>query len=130
MATDSANSPPRFRKLRIAWSVAWSLVAVLLLALWIRSYLRWDLIDSGDRPPNGGVSSLWGDVGFYIATEPARRPPLASLQWGSAPIDKIQRQNRWLPSFKANDRLTSLSLPYWLLFVTTAFAACLPRLRW
>jgi hypothetical protein len=28
----------RFRKLRIAWSLAWGLVAVLLIALWVRSY--------------------------------------------------------------------------------------------
>jgi hypothetical protein len=28
----------RFRKLRIAWSVFWGLAAVLLIALWVRSY--------------------------------------------------------------------------------------------
>jgi hypothetical protein len=28
----------RFRKLRIAWSVVWGLLAVLLIALWVRSY--------------------------------------------------------------------------------------------
>jgi hypothetical protein len=30
----------RFRKLRIAWSVAWGVVAVLLIVLWVRSYDR------------------------------------------------------------------------------------------
>ena len=29
---------PRNRKLRIAWSAAWAIVAVLLIALWVRSY--------------------------------------------------------------------------------------------
>jgi hypothetical protein len=28
----------RFRKLRIAWSVAWGIACVLLLVLWVRSY--------------------------------------------------------------------------------------------
>ena len=28
----------KYRKLRIAWSVAWGMVAVLLCALWLRSY--------------------------------------------------------------------------------------------
>ena len=28
----------RFRKLRIAWSVAWGIIAVLLCVLWVRSY--------------------------------------------------------------------------------------------
>ena len=32
----------RFRKLRIAWSVGWGVVAVLLVVLWVRSYWRVD----------------------------------------------------------------------------------------
>src|SRR4029079_3358407 len=28
----------RYRKLRIAWSVAWGVVAVLLIVLWVQSY--------------------------------------------------------------------------------------------
>ena len=28
----------KYRKLRIAWSVAWGLLAVLLFVLWVRSY--------------------------------------------------------------------------------------------
>jgi hypothetical protein len=34
----------RFRKLRIAWSVAWGVVAVLLCVLWVRSYWWFDPI--------------------------------------------------------------------------------------
>ena len=34
----------RFRKLRIAWSVAWGLLAVLPLVLWVQSYWREDVI--------------------------------------------------------------------------------------
>ena len=33
------HAPMKFRKLRIAWSVAWGVVAVLLCVLWVRSYL-------------------------------------------------------------------------------------------
>jgi hypothetical protein len=32
----------RFRKLRIAWSVVWGIVAVLLIVLWVRSYWCFD----------------------------------------------------------------------------------------
>jgi hypothetical protein len=42
----------RFRKLRIAWSVAWGLLAVLLVVLWVRSYWRIDILfrtDGGGR---------------------------------------------------------------------------------
>ena len=33
----------KFRKLRIAWSVAWGAVAVLLCALWVRNYWSGDV---------------------------------------------------------------------------------------
>ena len=32
----------KHRKLRIAWSVVWGIAAVLLIVLWVRSYLVWD----------------------------------------------------------------------------------------
>src|SRR5262245_41811296 len=38
----------RFRKLRIAWSVVWGVVAVLLVVLWVRSYFGCDLIQRVD----------------------------------------------------------------------------------
>jgi hypothetical protein len=34
----------RFRKLRIAWSVAWGIAAVLLIVLWVRSHRSCDYI--------------------------------------------------------------------------------------
>ena len=44
----------KYRKLRIAWSVAWGLLAVLLCVLWVRSYWWADFIcfdRSGDFEP-------------------------------------------------------------------------------
>src|SRR5690242_15343552 len=32
----------KYRKLRIAWSVVWGVVAALLIVLWVRSYLKVD----------------------------------------------------------------------------------------
>src|SRR5262245_22170631 len=34
----------RFRKLRIVWSVAWGIVAVLLIGWWMRSYRHADIV--------------------------------------------------------------------------------------
>lgn len=34
--------PKRFRKLPIAWTVAWGVMAVLFCAMWIRSYWQWE----------------------------------------------------------------------------------------
>ena len=36
----------RFRKLRIAWSVGWGFLAVLLIVLWVRDYLDTRLVAS------------------------------------------------------------------------------------
>ncbi len=38
----------KYRKLRIAWSVVWGVVAVLLIVLWVRSYWKLDGV-SGNR---------------------------------------------------------------------------------
>src|SRR5690349_16513123 len=37
------RSDMKYRKLRLAWSVAWGVVAVLLCILWVRSYWSLDL---------------------------------------------------------------------------------------
>ena len=46
----------KYRKLRIAWSVAWGMVAVLLCVLWVRSQWRVDVI-------GGPITADWS-VGF------------------------------------------------------------------
>jgi hypothetical protein len=38
MQSDEPKPPLRFRKLRIAWSVAWGIVAGFLILLWVASY--------------------------------------------------------------------------------------------
>jgi len=55
----------RYRKLRVAWSVVWGVLAVLLIALWVRSYYRADklwriysVVDSGVES-EGGTLSYW-----------------------------------------------------------------------
>lgn len=42
--TDREGGGIKFRKLRIAWLVFWGVAAVLLFALWVRSYWRVDKI--------------------------------------------------------------------------------------
>src|SRR6185369_8713105 len=49
----------RYRKLRIAWSTLWGLVAVLLCILWVRSYWRVDIVERRGNL-NYSVGSAWG----------------------------------------------------------------------
>ena len=51
----------KYRKLRIAWSVAWGVVALLLCGLWVRSYYWFDF--SG-LIPGGALVSNNGSVVF------------------------------------------------------------------
>jgi hypothetical protein len=45
----------KHHKLRIAWSVAWGIVAVLLVALWVRSYSS---VDSMERKTISGLITI------------------------------------------------------------------------
>jgi hypothetical protein len=53
----------RFRKLRIAWSVAWGLAALLLIVLWVRSYWWIDFV-TVPNPMAAQISSGRGTIRF------------------------------------------------------------------
>ena len=56
----------QYRKLGIAWSLAWSVVAVLLGVLWVRSYWRADYINhTNSRFDYTGVRSDGGQLIFF-----------------------------------------------------------------
>jgi hypothetical protein len=64
----------RFRKLRIAWSVAWGLLAVLLMGLWARSYTWEDGI--GGTITNERVLQIWSVAGrVFFSTFAANKRP-------------------------------------------------------
>jgi hypothetical protein len=104
----------RFRKLRIAWSVFWGLVAVLLIVLWVRSYslishnaspilIDWDL--DGDHELS--ASNLNGRV--YLSHRHINPYPEGKFLVLENPI-------------------TFLTLPYWFLVFTSAAFGTLPWL--
>jgi len=66
----------KYRKLRIAWSVAWGLLAVLLITMWIRSYWWCDFV----RGPlyqlrQGGITSASGRLMVHHGSKGSLRPP-------------------------------------------------------
>ena len=52
----------KYRKLRIAWSVAWAVVAVLLCVLWVRSYTSGDSIRRAGEENDIALMSVIGTV--------------------------------------------------------------------
>jgi hypothetical protein len=55
----------RFRKLRIAWSVFWSVACILLIALWVRSYSWNDITTRWDARGFTSFGSNSGDLYLF-----------------------------------------------------------------
>jgi hypothetical protein len=111
----------RFRKLRIAWSVVWGLLAVLLIVLWVRSYWWTDLI-------NLTVVSTEGNL--YVYSDISLTAEISS-KWEGMP-----RYERWWGhSFPAG--LVTMGgiaffgvpfIPYWTLVLASAATATITLL--
>jgi hypothetical protein len=57
----------RYRTLRIAWSVAWGMVAVLLIVFWVRSHHSSDtLVGRFTSVRSFNVDSIQGSFGFAL----------------------------------------------------------------
>ena len=125
----------KYRKLRIAWSVFWSIAAVLLIVLGVRSYWRYDLMRRVTRWStklvHTEVCSECGSIGFTVE-DALYRIDLQALQvrhWGheSYPSGGRMRPG-WNPTQDPRFPMPSfryhIVLPHWLLaFLLAAFAA-------
>jgi hypothetical protein len=112
----------RYRKLRIAWSVTWGLVALLLIVLWVRSY-RWEdalVWVQGSARNVFAVGSMFGRVQLTYEpggdSEEMLLPPFCRLQRPPA------RSLKSIPSFalNANANFTSFRFPIWVLVLLAA----------
>ncbi len=109
----------KHRKLRIAWSVAWGIVAVLLVALWVRSYWVGDNIDMR----RFGLASARG---------------VAGVEWGQEMPSQRTAWSTWAPDLKIGDKSLSftardgeilVAVPIWLLATVSATCAGVPWSR-
>jgi len=127
----------KLRKLRVAWSVAWGVLAVLLIALWVRSYWNYYAV--------AYIDSSFGDVGvfFYrgstgLELNRVSTPPLGSwwdfksvpfskdlpVEPGDRAVDGMQTQ------FYRARHSTGVVLPIPLVALAAATLAALPRLSY
>jgi hypothetical protein len=121
----------KFRKLRIAWSVGWGVVAVLLCVLWVRSYWRCDGVLRVDKSIGQSIASNKGIL--YVSIFQAFSSPQPNLITGwerfSVVPHEIETGFRWSwePLFKW------FQCPHWFVGLVTAVVAAspwLPLLRW
>jgi hypothetical protein len=120
----------RFRKLRIAWSVAWGLAAVSLIVLWVRSYWIVDFIGRGFRaPPETTIVSIFSNYGTLALTR--RRVPSGQLKfavpdgWSYATGEqKFTPQRKFF--LRSTNNEVMVQFPTWLPVPFLAAAAVFP----
>jgi hypothetical protein len=122
----------RFRKLRIAWSVGWGLVAVLLIVLWVRSLRAEDRLTGNFAGSH--VFRLYSSRGCLVYYVPSPPGPPSDYFWrftfgsefwlqvsdsrlASAPQVHLRAPEKWV------------TLPYWLLVGLSAVATAGPWFR-
>jgi hypothetical protein len=122
----------RFRKLRIAWSVLWAIAAVLLVALWVRSYWRIDMatyihsIKMVFHP-----SSLRGRIMLMVT-------PMTIIDGAGIQTYSITQATGidQLPDaflgfyFCHRPNSTIAILPYWFVVLCTGILTAVPWIRW
>jgi hypothetical protein len=128
----------RFRKLRIAWSVGWGLLAVLLIALWVRSIYFVDGIKYHSSGMLTAVATMKGAIGL------SRKPsPILDTDWSylTAPAPKQLPKGGvlFIPLWLVTTTVGGLSIVPWvpyrfslrtLLIGTTLVAVVLGLVVW
>ena len=107
----------KYRKLRIAWSVAWSVAAVLLCVLWVRSYW-WQ---EQDWRHTSGANALTG-VGSVSS--------VIVIQRFQENLGYRPRADNSLFRWERTAAYWRLTLPTMLLSFVSLICASLPWLRW
>jgi hypothetical protein len=124
----------KLRKLRIAWSVAWGVLAVLLIALWVRSYW-W--VDSIDIHISESTHECLGDLPGVIELQ--RVPPqwIAENILDSIPVSTAFRNfENARPPFPIRARgffslgYDGVAFPFWFLLLVTTAVGTAPWIRW
>ena len=152
--SDMESRPPiRYRKLRIAWSMAWGLLAVLLILLWARSYqvedeLRYRLGSSGrwlvaETYPGGLSLMEWRLPPQWAFLTPKDSTFFDALQpitwWGIATFQRPNMSQLYMPYWTAIAAAAVIASVWWLplrfslltlLFATTLVAVVLGLIVW
>lgn len=120
----SAKPQRRFRRLRIAVSVVFGVLTLLLVVLWVRSYWRSDVVYC----PVGRqviVNSLCGIFQVNIMPNDARTGWGPGWGWNSFAFDDMseQRTNQQSWAWYSYAGITSVSFPVWSVILLCWLAA-------
>ncbi len=122
----------RFRKLRIAWSVACGIVCLLLIVLWVRSYWWADYIDIPVTTNKTTILALVpGGVGIQHRVNP-------KMLWPTTPWKLVTRppQDDWKVHsrlgffYEHNSQRTTIECAYLVMLVGIAATGAASWLPW
>jgi hypothetical protein len=134
----------RFRKLRIAWTVFCGIACVLLVVLWVRSYVTTDTLNVRNQQHSFNCVSAYGEAGVGVSdTEWWPWPPSKMILLRSPPtVNSWEPDGRhpWLSilGFRLRNYLINVpgntvfqfAFPYWFAVVSSTMFAALPWIRW
>src|SRR3954454_5337951 len=151
-AADPNNPPPKFRKLRIAWSVFWGLACVLLIVLWVRSYWYWDqlytpICTAAYNSPSweGKVITIESDSGALSATyaiggDPwywhishkldETRATIAPYNYAIMQPPETHRSFVGFAVYREFGLNPTIRIPIWFTVLTTSAIGCISWLPW
>jgi hypothetical protein len=118
----------KHRKLRIAWSVAWGVLCVLLIALWVRSYSGTDSAMYMGLANFLDVNSVRGRVIVHYGENGSPRD--SEFSWGSEPgiftySDIPTDHTFWIDNSLAFGEFIA-AIPHWSFVSLFAIVGALP----
>lgn len=136
---------PYLRYLRIAWSVFFGILCLLLILLWVRSSHHKDQVFGVIRNKYAvEIASVQSGLGVLISRP--SNPLLANWRFDSFPIDEDEELNQWAPPgmipgelrlssigffwYSVPAKLNAVVVPHWLLTILIAALTTAPWLRW
>jgi hypothetical protein len=114
-----------YRKLRIAWSVAWGILCLLLIASWVGSYY-WNCMITGGVIQQYDFESLRGQIGLYVRINVT---PMWRFIIYELTSDLHLTETAWAFEAKSNGDLYVV-VPYWAPVITTLSLATLSWAKW
>jgi len=126
----------RFRRLRIAWSMAWGVIAVALCVLWVRSYQATDLFRMPFCISTDGRFVIWlsedtrvpysTNATIGLSSETLLRMSRIDANGEPFRVDPFASKSGFC--FDSDYHATILQLPFWFLVLTFSSGAVLPWL--
>lgn len=124
----TTQATPRFRKLRIAWSLAWGIVSLLLIMLWVRSYTAVDVVSIAGDSYKILEHTVKGRLRVSVVelSDLSDRTPWRFTSFPPEPGPS--GENFWTFSLHKTMVDVSVSLPLWFSVLAFAGLAAVPWL--